>query len=194
MVRQILLFASTQNGTIRYSLRPLRVSDILESVRKNVATLVEGNGFVVEQQIQAELPDVMGDLPALSQCMQNLILNAAKYSGKNRWIGISASVLELKENRKEIQISIQDHGTGISRSELPHIFDPFYRSPSAVDAQIHGTGLGLAVAMRIAQAMGGSLTVTSQVGQGSTFTLHLPVQWKADREMALTVPESGKGI
>jgi signal transduction histidine kinase len=194
MVRQILLFASTQNGTIRYSLRPLQVPDILESVRKNVSVLVEGNGFVVEQHIQSGLPDVLGDLSALSHCIQNLILNAVKYSGKNRWIGISASVQEVRNHRKEIQISIQDHGTGISSSELPHIFEPFYRSPRAVDAQIHGTGLGLAVAKRIAQAMGGSLTVASEVRQGSTFTLHLPVQWKADREMALVVPESGEGI
>jgi signal transduction histidine kinase len=190
MVRQILLFASTQNGTIRYSLRPLQVPHILESVRKNVSMLVEVNGFVVEQHIQSGLPDVMGDLSAISQCIQNLILNAVKYSGKSRWIGISASVQELKNRRREIQVSVQDRGTGISRSELPHIFEPFYRSPRAVDAQIHGTGLGLAVGKRIAQAMGGSLTVTSEEGLGSTFTLHLPVQWKADRELALTVPES----
>jgi signal transduction histidine kinase len=190
MVRQILLFASTQNGTIRYSLRPLQVPDILESVRKNVSVLVEGNGFVVEQHVQAGLPDVMGDLSALSQCIQNLILNAVKYSGKSRWIGISASVQELKNHRREVQISVQDRGTGISSSELPHIFEPFYRSPSAVDAQIHGTGLGLAVGKRIAQAMEGSLTVRSEEGQGSTFTLHLPIHRKADRELALTVPET----
>jgi signal transduction histidine kinase len=190
MVRQILLFASTQNGTMRYSLRPLEVLEILESVRKNVAMLVEGNGFVVDQQVQAGLPNVMGDLPALSHCMQNLVLNAAKYSGKNRWIGISVSLSEAKNHHQEVQISVQDHGTGISGSELPHIFEPFYRSPKAVEAQIHGTGLGLAVAKRIAQAMGGKLSVTSEVGSGSTFTLHLPVQLKSDREIAFTAPGS----
>ena len=190
MVRQILLFASTQNGTMRYSLRPLEVLEILESVRKNVAMLVEGNGFVVDQQVQAGLPNVMGDLPALSHCMQNLVLNAAKYSGKNRWIGISVSLSEAKNHHQEVQISVQDHGTGISGSELPHIFEPFYRSPKAVEAQIHGTGLGLAVAKRIAQAMGGKLSVTSEVGSGSTFTLHLPVQLKSDREIAFTASGS----
>jgi signal transduction histidine kinase len=193
MVRQILLFASTQNGTIRYSLRPLQVSDILDSVSKNVLMLVEGNGFTVEQDIPAGLPDVMGDQSALAQCIQNLILNAVKYSGKSRWIGISASVQELKNHRNEIQISVQDHGTGISSSDLPHVFEPFFRSPSAVDAQIHGTGLGLAVAKRIANAMGGNLTVVSEVGLGSTFTLHLPVQWRVDRVLAVTVPESIQG-
>ena len=190
LVRQILLFASTENGTNRYTLRPLQVSGILRSVRDNVAVLVEGTGFNVEQQVQADLPYVMGDLSALSQCLQNLISNAIKYSGENRWIGISASVHEAKNHHKEVRISVQDHGSGISSSELPHIFEPFYRSPNVVDAQIHGTGLGLAVAKRIAEAMGGKLSVTSKVGVGSTFTLHLPVTLKSDAEMASFVPES----
>jgi signal transduction histidine kinase len=190
LVKQILLFASTENGTNRYTLRPLQVSGILQSVRDNIAVLVEGAGFNVEQQVQADLPYVMGDLSALSQCLQNLISNAVKYSGRNRWIGISASVHEAKNHYKEVRISVQDHGSGISSSELPHIFEPFYRSPNVVDAQIHGTGLGLAVAKRIAEAMGGKLSVTSKVGVGSTFTLHLPVTLKSDAEMALFVPES----
>ena len=129
LVKQILLFASTENGTNRYTLRPLQVLGILEGVRKNVAVLVEGNGFDVEQHVEAGLPHVMGDLSALSHCLQNLILNAVKYSGKNRWIGISASVHEAENRHKEVRISVQDHGSGISSSELPHIFEPFYRSP-----------------------------------------------------------------
>ena len=190
LVRQILLFASTENGTIRYTLRPLQVLGILESVRKNVAVLVEGTGFHVDQEVQAGLPNVMGDLPALSHCLQNLILNAVKYSGQDRWVGISASVHETENRHKEVRISVQDHGSGISSEELPHIFNPFYRSPNVVQAQIHGTGLGLTVARRIARALGGRLSVTSQVGVGSTFTLHLPAQRKSDAEIPSFVPES----
>jgi len=190
LVKQILLFASTENGTNRYTLRPLQVLGILQCVRKDVTALVEGAGFNVEQQVQAGLPYVMGDLSALSHCLQNLIVNAVKYSGRNRWIGISALVHEAENHQKEVRISVQDHGSGISSSELPHIFEPFYRSPKVMDAQIHGTGLGLAVAKRIAEAMGGRLSVTSEVGVGSTFTLHLPVPRKSDAEMALFVPES----
>ena len=190
LVKQILLFASTESGTNRNTLRPLQVLGILQYVRKNVAVLVEGAGFNVEQQVQAGMPYVMGDLSGLSHCLQNLILNAVKYSGKNRWIGISASVHEAENHHQEVRISVQDHGAGISSSELPHIFEPFYRSPEVVNAQIHGTGLGLAVAKRIAEAMGGRLSVTSELGVGSTFTLHLPVSLKSEAEMALAAPES----
>jgi signal transduction histidine kinase len=190
MVKQILLFVSTQNGTIRYTLCPLDVSDIINTVFKNVATLVESNGFEVEQLVQKGLPNVMGDLPALSQCIQNLIVNAVKYSGKNRWIGISASVNDTKTTQTEVRISVQDQGRGISKSELGHIFEPFYRSPNVVDAQIHGTGLGLAVAKRIAQAMGGRLSVVSELDVGSTFTLHLPVTLRTEAETTMLVPDT----
>jgi signal transduction histidine kinase len=190
MVRQILLFASTQSGTIRYTLSPLDVSNLVETVRKNVATLVEGNGFEVDQSVQEGLPNVMGDLPALSQCIQNLVVNAVKYSGKSRRIGIAAALCGAKASQQEIRISVQDHGRGISGSELGHIFEPFYRSPGVVDAQIHGTGLGLAVAKRIAQAMGGRLSVVSVVNVGSTFTLHLPVLLGTKSEADMLVSDS----
>ena len=194
LVKQILLFATTQNGTARYILRPLQVLGILHTVRNNVAVLVEGTGFHIEERVEAGLPSVMGDLPALSHCLQNLVSNAVKYSGTSRWIGISALVHEGKYHQKEVCISVQDHGSGISSSELAHIFEPFYRSPKVVDAQIHGTGLGLAVAKRIAEAMGGRLSVTSEVGKGSTFTLHLPVTLRSGAEEASFVPEVKLGV
>jgi len=68
-----------------------------------------------------------------------------------------------------------DRGLGISPSELRHVFEAFYRSPQVASAQIHGTGLGLTLASEIAGAMGGTLTVESEIGKGSAFTLHLPV-------------------
>jgi signal transduction histidine kinase len=69
---------------------------------------------------------------------------------------------------------VADHGTGIAPAELTQIFQPFYRSPRAVAAQIRGTGLGLAIAKRNAEAFGGRLSVVSKLGVGSVFTLHLP--------------------
>jgi signal transduction histidine kinase len=184
LVKQILLFASTDSGTNRYSLRPLEVTEILHYVRKNVAVLVDEARFDVEENVPTGLPFVMGDLSAVSQCLQNLIVNAVKYSGKSRWIGISASTHDAGDHHEEVWIRVQDHGVGISSSDLPHIFEPFYRSPGIVEAQIHGTGLGLAVATRIAEAMGGRLSATSEVGVGSVFTLHLPVAERRNAQIA----------
>jgi signal transduction histidine kinase len=174
LVEQILLFARTREGHLRYELRPLHVPEIIEAALANTAGLVEAAEFSVEREIQPNLPPVRGDFTALSQCLQNLITNALKYGGEQRWIGIRAGAGENGAAGRGIQISISDRGIGISSEDLPHIFEPFYRSPSAAAAQIHGTGLGLPLAKSIAEAMNGELTVSSAPGRGSTFTLHLP--------------------
>jgi signal transduction histidine kinase len=136
------------------------------------------------------LPQVTGDLSALSQCLQNLITNALKYGSEQHWIGIQTRLTEHGLSGKEIQISISDRGIGIDAADLPHIFEPFYRSPLVAAAQIHGTGLGLPLARSIAEAMKGELTVTSVPGRGSTFTLHLPCLGQPIRTNSAAVSEA----
>jgi len=174
LVNQVILFVSTQDGKGRYLLEPLAVSQIVEAAAMGTAELIRKAGFTLEQNINPGLPRILGDLTALSQCLQNLITNALKYGDQGRWIGIRASEEGPKDHR-EIRISVQDRGKGIDRSELHHIFEPFYRAKAAVSGQIHGTGLGLTIAKSLAEAMGGRISVTSEPGVGSTFTLHLPV-------------------
>ena len=115
----------------------------------------------------------MGDPAALDQCLQNLLSNAIKHGGGNRWVAVRARAVPTGD-RAEVQISIEDKGAGIAASDLPHIFEPFYRGKAAKDDQIRGVGLGLHLVKRMVEAMGGSVTVSSRPGQGSLFTLHLP--------------------
>lgn len=176
LVDEILLFASTEDRKDRYVLRPLEVSQILEVLIGSTRELIQGAGFVIESRLESELPPVMGDLAAISQCLQNLVGNAVKYSGNSKWIGLRAYAATLEPGRgTEVRIAVSDRGIGIDRSEVDSIFDPFYRSPHVSALQIHGTGLGLALARRIAETMGGKLTVASELSVGSTFTLHLPI-------------------
>jgi signal transduction histidine kinase len=175
LVDQILLFASVEDRSARYVLERLSVNQILDAVQRSTKELVEGHGFAFEQRVESDLPPVIGDLSALTQCLQNLVGNAVKYGGEKKWIGLYASKGQLADGAGlEVRISVADHGMGIDRSDLPHIFDPFYRSPRVVNMQIHGTGLGLSLAKRIAETMGGALTVVSEISVGSSFTLHLP--------------------
>jgi signal transduction histidine kinase len=177
LVDQILLFASTKDRRSKYNLRPLQVSQIIEDVVEMTAELAREKGFLVEQHIEPGLPAVMGEITALSQCLRNLVVNAMKYSGESRWIGINAYLQVTRKGRtdREVQITVTDRGIGIDSTELPHIFEPFYRSPKVSAMQIHGTGLGLSLARRIAEALQGRLTVVSEPAVGSAFTLHLPV-------------------
>jgi signal transduction histidine kinase len=190
MVEQILLFAAIREGKQRYSVRSLDVPEILDAALSGTAGLIRTAGFRVEQQIEVNLPQVAGDLPALAQCVQNLITNALKYGSEQKWIGIEARLAEHGLTGREVQISVTDRGIGIAPEELRHIFEPFYRSPSVMAAQIHGTGLGLPLAKSIMEAMQGQVSVKSAPGRGSTFTLHLPCGGHPTRQLESKTTEA----
>jgi signal transduction histidine kinase len=171
LVDQVLLFAATSTAMPAHPLREIPVDEVIADAVRSTKGLLEEAGFTIEPQIEPALPPIMGDLSVLSQCLQNLIVNAVKYSTGNRWIGISA---RMNEEVRAIQISVQDRGIGIPASDLAHIFEPFYRSPQVVAAHIPGTGLGLSIAKRSAEAFGGELSVSTQLGVGSVFTVRLP--------------------
>jgi signal transduction histidine kinase len=183
MVEQILLFAAIREGQQRYSMRPLEVPEIIDSAISSTAGLIRAAGFQVERKVEPDLPRIAGDLPALSQCVQNLITNALKYGNEKKWIGIKVHLSDHGLTGKEIQISVSDRGIGIAPEELQQIFEPFYRSPSVMAAQIHGTGLGLPLAKSLVESMEGQITVRSAPGRGSTFTLHLPCLAGASQQL-----------
>ena len=193
MVEQILLFAAIREGKQRYSVRSLEVQQILDAALSGTAGLIRTAGFHVEQQIDSNLPQVAGDLAALSQCLQNLITNALKYGNEQKWLGIEARLAEHGLTGREVQISVTDRGIGIAPEELRHIFEPFYRSPHVMAAQIHGTGLGLPLAKSIMEAMRGQVTVKSAPGRGSTFTLHLPCAEHAARQVEAKANQAASG-
>jgi len=183
LVNQILSFASTKAGRAHYFLRPLQVSRLIDTVLHNTREVVKEAGFVVEALVEPDLPEIVGDLSALSQCLQNLIGNAVKYGGNHPRISLRAFLYKADDPAfEELRVTVEDHGIGIDSSDLPHIFEPFYRSPVVAAAQIHGTGLGLPLAKSIAEAMGGKLSVVSKLAVGSVFTLHLPITAKGNRE------------
>lgn len=174
LVDDILAFAAIRNGKSRYHLTAVSVPDLIASVLDRTSDQVRAAGFTVEQTLEADLRPIVGDRQALSHCLQNLVVNAVKYGGQGRWVGIRAFANNPPDShRREVCISVADRGLGVAGSEVQHIFQPFYRSPAVTAAQIRGSGLGLAIARSIAESMGGTITVTSTIGKGSVFTLHL---------------------
>lgn len=168
MMEQILQFAAGQK---RQPYKPvvLNVEDLVEGALALSQSSLTESGFTVEKHIAPALPQVRGESGALTQCLQNLISNAAKYSGESRWIGIRASA-----DSGWVSVTVEDQGIGIDKSDLPHLFDAFYRAKPVRSAQIHGTGLGLNLARSFARDASGDVTVQSTAGQGSRFTLRLP--------------------
>jgi signal transduction histidine kinase len=172
LVDQVLRFSATREAKLTHLLREVRVDEVIEDAIEATQNLIDGAGFSVETTIEPDLPSITADLSVLSQCMQNLIANAVKYSRGRRWIGISA---RLDQDESAILVSVEDQGIGIPPSDRERIFEPFYRSPEVTAARIHGTGLGLSIAKRSAEVFGGKLTVATEMGVGSVFTVHLPV-------------------
>ena len=173
LVERVLLFAATRDGQQRHIMQSLLPSEIIDAALASTEGLVRAGQFTIERDAASDLPPIIGERMAVSQCIENLITNALKYSREGRWIGIRARVVEDGKGEKQVQISVSDRGIGIAPEDLPHIFEPFFRSPSARRSQVHGTGLGLALAKQVAESMGGTLAVTSEPGRGSTFTLSL---------------------
>jgi signal transduction histidine kinase len=173
MVKQILLFAAARERGHLSDFRRVQIGEAIECAAAGLAALIEANKFTVEKQIEPNLPPVLADPAALTQCLQNLITNALKYGAANRWMAIRAHAV-AGTRAPEIQITVQDRGPGIEPKEASQIFEPFFRGRAARASQIHGTGLGLTLAKEAAEAMGGRLSVTSKQGEGSAFTLHFP--------------------
>jgi signal transduction histidine kinase len=112
---------------------------------------------------------VQGDELRLEQVVHNLIGNAVKYSPAGGLVRLT-----LQQRGEQVSLAVTDHGMGISAAALPHLFDRFYRAPNAADHAISGLGIGLYVVHEIVVLHGGTVTVTSEEGVGSTFTVVLP--------------------
>jgi signal transduction histidine kinase len=174
MVEQILEFAGIQSGKKNYSLRPASVTEVIEQAIVACLPMLDEGGFELKKEIAKDLPAIAADEAALGRSIQNLLTNAMKYSGATRMVEIKAQPHKTVKGQ-EVQITVADNGLGIAAEDLPHIFEPFYRGREAVASQIHGSGLGLSLVKQIIDSHHGRITVSSEEGKGSRFTIHLPV-------------------
>jgi signal transduction histidine kinase len=173
MVEQVLEFAGASRGRNLYQLQPVDVKELIDQAVSANPALDAQKNWRVEKDIESNLPEVMADPVALGSAVRNIIDNAVKYGGASNWIGIKAQSHAIDHTRR-VEITIADKGVGIPGSDLPHIFEPFYRGSAVVAAQVHGNGLGLSLVRNIVEAHGGTVTVSSVPGKGSTFILSLP--------------------
>jgi signal transduction histidine kinase len=169
MVEQILDFAGARSGRRKFALQNVNVGDVIDDAISECRPLLDEKNFEVECELAGNLPAIVADQKALSQALQNLIANSVKYSNGSSWLGIKA-----QNGGSGVRIRIEDHGIGISKGDLKHVFEPFFRSKEVVDAQIHGNGLGLSLVSQIVEAHKGKVTVESEPGKGSHFTIELP--------------------
>jgi len=170
LLNNVLDFSRIERGQKTYHFEPAALPDVVHAAVRTIQFPLTEQGFHLKVDICDEVPPLAIDRDAIQQAVLNLLTNAMKYSGKQRDIE-----LRLRSDRDSILIEVSDHGIGIPEKEQPRIFQKFYRAQVPENRAISGTGLGLALAAHIAQAHQGSVHVKSAPGEGSTFSIRLPL-------------------
>ena len=174
MVEQVLQFASAKAGRLIQQLEPVEIEGIIDQTIESSRAATDAAHCCVEKKVEPGLPSVEGDARALRLALENLVGNAAKYgSGSRGWIGISASAIREK-GQQMLEIRVADCGPGIPQDEQRHLFEPFFRGRQAIEGHVHGTGLGLNLVKRVAEAHGGTVRVHSVPNEVTEFVMRIP--------------------
>ncbi len=185
LLDEVLTLAHVESGLDNPFSTPLDLRAVARAAVANARPLAEGKGQTLDTTMDAPLP-VRGNGPTLQRALASLLDNATTHTPPGGAIRLTA-----RRARGTVALTIRDTGPGIAPEHLPHLFEPFYRVDPARTGDDDGrhAGLGLSRAARIARAHDGRLTVESHVGQGSAFTLSLPL----DRERADIATGTGEG-
>ena len=170
LINNILDFSRIEAGRKEYRLVPSDIGAVVRDVVESYRFAIEKLGFTLTLELAEDLPELALDPEALSQALINLLNNAIKYSPEHKAITVG-----VRREQDRVLLSVSDRGMGIPRSEHRRIFEKFYRVETSLVHATKGSGLGLALVQHITEAHGGHVELRSTPGEGSTFTLSLPV-------------------
>jgi signal transduction histidine kinase/CheY-like chemotaxis protein/HAMP domain-containing protein len=177
LINDILDLSRIEAGKEEVSYAKFSLQALIQTITDSLETTAAEKNIAIINQVEAELPPVVSDSGKCYHILQNLISNAVKFTEKG---SVEISGHQMGD---QICIAVKDTGIGISAEHLPVIFDEFRQADQQASRRFGGTGLGLAIAKKYCQLIGGSLSVESQVGAGSTFTLKLPLVPSGNYEM-----------
>ena len=170
VIDNILDFSKIEAGRKTYNFAHHDMAEVIENVLSSYRYQIANSGFDVQTNIQPDLPAVLIDRDAMAQAISNLIDNAIKYSGDVKQLSI-----KTETHGSNLSIEIADHGIGIPHAEQAKVFEKFYRVGNGLVHDVKGSGLGLSLVKHIIEAHKGTISVESDVGKGSRFTIRLPL-------------------
>jgi len=170
LINNILDFSRIEAGRKEYDFRETDMSELVHNTLDSYRYQLEQNGFQFEEKID-EVPPMRVDREAMARSLLNLVNNALKYSQDRKYIGVN-----LYRDNGSVKLEVVDQGIGIPHQEQQKIFEKFYRVGDPLVHNTKGSGLGLSLVRHIVQAHGGEVAVDSAPGQGSKFTIVLPVK------------------
>ena len=180
LIEDLLDVSRMISGNLRLNVTPIKLTSVIKAAVDSLHPAAKAKGVQVDMDLNVAADRIRGDANRLQQVVWNLLSNAIKFTGKGKRVQIS---LELIESQPQIIVS--DTGEGISPEFLPNVFEPFRQADGTSTRRHGGLGLGLAIASRIVEMHGGSISVASAgKGQGATFTVSIPMV--AARQTGLT--------
>jgi signal transduction histidine kinase len=172
LINNILDFSSIDSGRKTYQFVRCDAREVVCETLKTFEIRLRQDGFnVIIEGADTPLPPARLDAGAIAQSLSNLLDNAVKYSNGNKDITVS-----LRRDGGFVVIAVRDQGIGIPRDEQRKIFDRFHRVSTGLVHDVKGSGLGLSIVRHIVEAHRGKVTVESRPGEGSTFSIHLPIE------------------
>ncbi|HDQ71528.1 MAG TPA: GAF domain-containing protein [Chloroflexi bacterium] len=174
LVEDILQISRIDAGRLEMDTRPISLTKLVNDVIDGHQALALDRGLALQRQLSKSIPKVVADPARVRQVLNNLIENAIHYTPPGGQILVRTDT-EESEERTWATVTVSDTGIGIPEEEIPQIFDRFFRGGEPRDMQLSGTGLGLAIVKEIVELHGGRVTVESQIGQGSAFSVRLPI-------------------
>ena len=176
MINETLDLARIESGALQLNLGPLDVAPMVAACRALVAGLATERNVSFSETLGADASTILGDATRVKQVLTNLLSNAVKYNRK----GGSVHIRSRAAAEGRIEILVTDSGLGMDEAQMAALFEPYNRL-GRENSGIEGTGIGLVISLRLAELMGGTLSVSSRAGVGSTFTLSLPAADEAER-------------
>ncbi len=174
IINDILDFTKIESGNMDIVVREYEPARLVEEVSGVAALNLKGKYLDIKTEINPNLPAVLkGDSVRIRQILTNLVDNAVKFT-KEGSVDINADYEKTDEHNIMLKLEVSDTGVGIERENLDKIFESFMQVDSTRNRAAEGTGLGLAISNRLVELMGGTLSVESEYGKGSVFTVELP--------------------
>jgi two-component system phosphate regulon sensor histidine kinase PhoR len=173
MVSELTELSRIETGRAELRMSPVNLNLLVDDVVTRLNTLAQRQQVTITATLSADLPIIKADNDRIRQTLTNLVHNAIKFNHPGGKVTVSTRV-----DGESVTVSVSDTGTGISKEDLPHVFERFYKADKA--RPTGGSGLGLAIAKHVVQAHGGSIWAQSEEGKGSTFSFSLPVKTDTD--------------
>jgi PAS domain S-box-containing protein len=170
LIEDLLLINRMDAGSLQLELEPTALAGLIRRAADSVAGLAQARDQTVEIDADPSLGRVRADAAHLERAIRGLVSNAVKFSPDGGVVRVCGRRLA-----DQVEIAVIDEGVGIDEADLPRLFDRFFRTSQATTAAVQGAGLGLTISRRIVEEHGGTIEVASKPGQGSTFTVRLPV-------------------